>query len=273
MSWRRLPLKLLPPPPVPSHLNDRHGNVFNRREFSLRWKLKAASRIQCRSSIPSNFCSTPGFVYKLSGPLPSKQGPRSISCALQARQALGQAMSEPVAPRRSRSADNQELWKSTEWRMLHMKASPASSRFPLAAAASPSRTCLARAPLQLPSSSLRSASALQQARCPRGRHLQRREWHRPSVPPAAYGCEASPRPSPLTLQVAPCHKRYAHDWSTCPYSHPRDAARRRDPRVHPHTGIACPAMKQVGPRRGGWLGNAACRGAGHRAAQPSGPAC
>ncbi|KAL4424752.1 hypothetical protein ABPG77_000095 [Micractinium sp. CCAP 211/92] len=53
-------------------------------------------------------------------------------------------------------------------------------------------------------------------------------------------------PSYARTQVAPCHKRYAHDWSTCPYSHPRDAARRRDPRVHPHTGIACPAMKQEG---------------------------
>ncbi len=51
----------------------------------------------------------------------------------------------PVGARRgSRSAD-QELWKSTEWRMLHMKASPATPGAPLLLLRwTPSRSRLAR---------------------------------------------------------------------------------------------------------------------------------
>ncbi len=47
------------------------------------------------------------------------------------------------------------------------------------------------------------------------------------------------------LQVLPCSKRYCHDWTTCPFSHPGEKARRRDPRTQPHTGIACPDMKKA----------------------------
>jgi hypothetical protein len=45
-------------------------------------------------------------------------------------------------------------------------------------------------------------------------------------------------------KVAPCPKRYPHDWSSCTYYHPREKARRRDPRKHQYTGIACPSMRQ-----------------------------
>jgi hypothetical protein len=46
-------------------------------------------------------------------------------------------------------------------------------------------------------------------------------------------------------KVAPCPKRYPHDWSSCTYYHPREKARRRDPRKHQYTGIACPSMRQA----------------------------
>ena len=49
----------------------------------------------------------------------------------------------------------------------------------------------------------------------------------------------------FNLQVLPCSKRYCHDWTTCPFSHPGEKARRRDPRTQPHTGIACPDRKKV----------------------------
>ncbi|CAD7701548.1 unnamed protein product [Ostreobium quekettii] len=53
------------------------------------------------------------------------------------------------------------------------------------------------------------------------------------------------------LKVLQCSKRYCHDWTTCPFAHPGEKARRRDPRKCRYTGIACPEMKQgVGcPRR------------------------
>ncbi len=48
-----------------------------------------------------------------------------------------------------------------------------------------------------------------------------------------------------SLQVLPCSKRFCHDWTVCPYAHPGEKAKRRDPRVHSYTGIACPNMKKV----------------------------
>lgn len=50
-----------------------------------------------------------------------------------------------------------------------------------------------------------------------------------------------------TLQVVPCAKRFVHDWTECPFAHPQEKARRRDPKVHSYTGIACPSMKKVSP--------------------------
>eukprot|EP00803_Ostreobium_quekettii_P009918 evm.model.scf_2922.1 EVM.evm.TU.scf_2922.1 scf_2922:13132-15957(+) len=53
------------------------------------------------------------------------------------------------------------------------------------------------------------------------------------------------------LKVLQCSKRYCHDWTTCPFAHPGEKARRRDPRKFRYTGIACPEMKQgVGCPRG-----------------------
>jgi hypothetical protein len=50
--------------------------------------------------------------------------------------------------------------------------------------------------------------------------------------------------SPWRLQVLPCSKRYAHDWRACPFAHPTENARRRDPREVMYSSIACPDYKQ-----------------------------
>jgi hypothetical protein len=47
------------------------------------------------------------------------------------------------------------------------------------------------------------------------------------------------------LQVLPCARKFSHDWTECPYAHPGEKARRRDPRIYDYTGIACPNMKKV----------------------------
>lgn len=59
--------------------------------------------------------------------------------------------------------------------------------------------------------------------------------------------------------MLPCSKRYVHDWTTCPFAHPQEKARRRDPRIYNYTGIACPNMKKARPvgvqrRNGSWEG-------------------
>lgn len=48
------------------------------------------------------------------------------------------------------------------------------------------------------------------------------------------------------FKVLPCTKHYVHDWTECPFAHPQEKARRRDPRHYQYTGIACPSMKQGG---------------------------
>lgn len=45
-------------------------------------------------------------------------------------------------------------------------------------------------------------------------------------------------------KVARCPKRFAHDWRSCPYAHPTENARRRDPREVLYCAIPCPDYKQ-----------------------------
>ncbi|GMH37780.1 hypothetical protein BSKO_05653 [Bryopsis sp. KO-2023] len=45
-----------------------------------------------------------------------------------------------------------------------------------------------------------------------------------------------------TFKVALCTRRRRHTWSGCPYAHPGETARRRDPRTH--CAVPCPEMKQ-----------------------------
>jgi hypothetical protein len=49
-----------------------------------------------------------------------------------------------------------------------------------------------------------------------------------------------------SMKVLPCSKRFVHDWTECPFAHPQEKARRRDPSIHNYTGIACPSMKKEG---------------------------
>lgn len=51
--------------------------------------------------------------------------------------------------------------------------------------------------------------------------------------------------SVVNTQVLPCSKRFVHDWTVCPFAHPGEKAKRRDPRVFSYTGVACPEMKKV----------------------------
>lgn len=48
------------------------------------------------------------------------------------------------------------------------------------------------------------------------------------------------------MQVLPCEKTYRHDWWACPFVHPGESAKRRDPRKFKYSAVACPNAKQVG---------------------------
>ncbi|GMH32170.1 hypothetical protein BSKO_00004 [Bryopsis sp. KO-2023] len=48
-----------------------------------------------------------------------------------------------------------------------------------------------------------------------------------------------------SFKVVPCSKRFSHDWTTCPFAHPGEKARRRDPNQCKYAAIACIDMKNT----------------------------
>eukprot|EP00775_Hariotina_reticulata_P010639 gene10639-10797_t len=44
------------------------------------------------------------------------------------------------------------------------------------------------------------------------------------------------------FKILPCSKRYAHEWTTCPFAHPGEKAKRRDPRCYNYDCEMCPAV-------------------------------
>lgn len=48
----------------------------------------------------------------------------------------------------------------------------------------------------------------------------------------------------FSFKVARCGKRYVHDWRACPFAHPTENARRRDPRHTRYLPVPCPDYKR-----------------------------
>lgn len=47
-----------------------------------------------------------------------------------------------------------------------------------------------------------------------------------------------------TFKVKPCSRAYSHDWTECPFVHPGENARRRDPTKYTYTCVPCPEFKK-----------------------------
>lgn len=47
-----------------------------------------------------------------------------------------------------------------------------------------------------------------------------------------------------TFKIKPCSRAYSHDWTECPFVHPGENARRRDPRMYPYTCVPCPEFRK-----------------------------
>lgn len=52
------------------------------------------------------------------------------------------------------------------------------------------------------------------------------------------------------FKVRWCARGASHDWTECPYAHPGEKARRRDPRKYRYSGAACPEYKKGACRKG-----------------------
>ncbi|KAH7542242.1 zinc finger CCCH domain-containing protein 66 [Ziziphus jujuba] len=47
-----------------------------------------------------------------------------------------------------------------------------------------------------------------------------------------------------TFKVKPCSRAYSHDWTECPFVHPGENARRRDPRKYNYSCVPCPEFRK-----------------------------
>ena len=52
------------------------------------------------------------------------------------------------------------------------------------------------------------------------------------------------------FKVRRCTRGRSHDWTECPFAHPGEKAKRRDPRAHRYSGTACPDYRKGSCRRG-----------------------
>ncbi|CAN0854814.1 Zinc finger CCCH domain-containing protein 66 [Linum grandiflorum] len=48
----------------------------------------------------------------------------------------------------------------------------------------------------------------------------------------------------FSFKVKPCSRAYSHDWTECPFVHPGENARRRDPRKYLYTCVPCPEFRK-----------------------------
>ncbi|CAA0821307.1 Zinc finger CCCH domain-containing protein 20 [Striga hermonthica] len=67
------------------------------------------------------------------------------------------------------------------------------------------------------------------------------------VPADAFSCDEFRM---FEFKVRPCAVARSHDWTECPFAHPGEKARRRDPRRHRYSGDACPDFRRGECRRG-----------------------
>ncbi|KAM7496439.1 hypothetical protein LguiA_020853 [Lonicera macranthoides] len=52
------------------------------------------------------------------------------------------------------------------------------------------------------------------------------------------------------FKVKPCSRAYSHDWTECPFVHPGENARRRDPRKYHYSNVPCPEFRKGTCRQG-----------------------
>lgn len=67
------------------------------------------------------------------------------------------------------------------------------------------------------------------------------------IPVDAYSCDHFRM---FEFKVRRCARGRSHDWTECPYAHPGEKARRRDPRKFHYSGTACPDFRKGNCKKG-----------------------
>ncbi|KAG1367015.1 zinc finger CCCH domain-containing protein 24 [Cocos nucifera] len=72
----------------------------------------------------------------------------------------------------------------------------------------------------------------------------------PSLPDIKNSVYATDEFRMYSFKVRPCSRAYSHDWTECPFVHPGENARRRDPRKYHYSCVPCPDFRKGTCRRG-----------------------
>ncbi|GAB4828086.1 hypothetical protein Ancab_035001 [Ancistrocladus abbreviatus] len=73
----------------------------------------------------------------------------------------------------------------------------------------------------------------------------------PSLPDIKNSIYATDEFRMFSFKIRPCSRAYSHDWTECPFVHPGENARRRDPRKYHYSCVPCPDFRKGACRRGG----------------------
>ncbi|KAK9734689.1 hypothetical protein RND81_04G157200 [Saponaria officinalis] len=66
----------------------------------------------------------------------------------------------------------------------------------------------------------------------------------PSLPDIKNGVYGTDEFRMYTFKVKPCSRAYSHDWTECPFVHPGENAKRRDPRKYHYSCVPCPEFRK-----------------------------
>ncbi|XP_047340630.1 zinc finger CCCH domain-containing protein 30-like isoform X2 [Impatiens glandulifera] len=72
----------------------------------------------------------------------------------------------------------------------------------------------------------------------------------PSLPDIKYGIYSTDEFRMYSFKIRPCSRAYSHDWTECPFVHPGENARRRDPRKFHYSCVPCPDFRKGACKRG-----------------------
>ncbi|KAG9143482.1 hypothetical protein Leryth_016489 [Lithospermum erythrorhizon] len=72
----------------------------------------------------------------------------------------------------------------------------------------------------------------------------------PSLPDMKDGIYQTDEFRMFAFKVKPCSRAYSHDWTECPFVHPGENARRRDPRKYHYSCVPCPDFRKGACHRG-----------------------
>ncbi|XWS32532.1 hypothetical protein CRYUN_Cryun23aG0166200 [Craigia yunnanensis] len=72
----------------------------------------------------------------------------------------------------------------------------------------------------------------------------------PSLPDIKNSIYATDEFRMFSFKIRPCSRAYSHDWTECPFVHPGENARRRDPRKYHYSCVPCSDFRKGACRRG-----------------------